>query len=219
MGSGDRGGLFIKPRRKQVGQAIDMLRKSFNSILIIILAAFILVGGVWYFIKQSPFPGVPEKQDVSQKGLLPPAQPQLIKGISDHGAAAPEIVDQVITDMGPFVIQKLRDRGYQIMLGRKELIRDDKNLYVEIKARFPRQGMPEIIVVEFDSGGNGCPAQFRFIDVDAPEGRQISDLTGNCSDTPDISLQRSVLKISFPKFRYASSTQVLYDLNTHTLLK
>jgi hypothetical protein len=92
---------------------------------------------------------------------------------------------------------------WELKFGGKSVLQIEGASFVHFEAHFPNLSMGEVVVVSVNSGGNGCPAQFRVVRVVSDDKVEVSDEFGDCSDSPTITLRqlpKEELSFGFPGF-------------------
>jgi hypothetical protein len=92
---------------------------------------------------------------------------------------------------------------WELRFGGKSVLQIEGAAFVHFEAHFPNLSMGEVVVVSVNSGGNGCPAQFRVVRVVAPDKVDVSEEFGDCSDSPTITLRQlpeEEISFGFPGF-------------------
>ena len=123
------------------------------------------------------------------------------------GAFAREdkIEESVLTAAGSLDIVRLGGEDalkWELRLGRKSLLSIEDASFIHFVAHFPQLNMGEVVVVSINSGGNGCPAQFRVVRI-VENGAQVTDEFGDCADSPTITLKQlpeEEITFGFPGF-------------------
>jgi len=114
--------------------------------------------------------------------------------------------ETLTTKAGVLGIHRVGDESdfkWELRLGRKAVLETEGSSFVHFEAFFPNLSEGEVAIVSFNSGGNGCPAQFRVVRVVSAERVDVSEEFGDCSDSPDITLKQlpeAELQIRFPGF-------------------
>jgi hypothetical protein len=87
--------------------------------------------------------------------------------------------------------------GKSVQLNGKTVFQDEDSLAVSIKKTYTLSGK-SVALVEVDSGGTACPAEFMFVTAGSDGGASVTSKFGNCSDTPKISKKGEKLTLAFP---------------------
>jgi len=100
-----------------------------------------------------------------------------------HGAEV-EVVSELDTSKGNLKLFQKREKptsfaDYSIELNGKVIIKADSQSK-RIVSFYPEK-KPEYIVVQIITGGSGCPATYKVIDLTFKE-PNVTELFGNCSD-------------------------------------
>ena len=110
------------------------------------------------------------------------------------------------TKSGVLGIHRVGDESdfkWELRLGRKTVLATEGQSFVHFEAFFPNLSQGQVAVVSFNSGGNGCPAQFRLVRVVSAERVDVSEEFGDCSDSPTVTLKQlpeEEIDIGFPGF-------------------
>jgi hypothetical protein len=86
--------------------------------------------------------------------------------------------------------------GVKLLLDKKELARTDGDR-MKIEYVFPLTGSQVVMVSEY-SGGNGCPANYRFVKIDDDGKVATTKVFGNCSDIPKVAVDGERITVSLP---------------------
>jgi hypothetical protein len=76
-------------------------------------------------------------------------------------------------------------------------------MYAGFKAHFREMESGEVVVMWSSEGGSACPAQFRLIRVMGEGKVSVTDEFGDCSDSPNITLEllpEEQILIRFPGY-------------------
>jgi hypothetical protein len=85
-----------------------------------------------------------------------------------------------------------------VVVGDRVVIHDDHDMTVSIQGIYEGEGRTYVLVEE-NSGGNGCPGLFQAIDLTSTIGPQVSKPFGTCSDLPKASVQSGNLQVTLPR--------------------
>lgn len=109
-------------------------------------------------------------------------------------------------------------KTFKLLLAGK-LVAEERGLYsVSIAAAHPRDN-PRMVLLLLGSGGTGCPAQFKVLEV-MPRGEaRLSEKFGNCSDLFDARWQGGAWHIDIPRIGGAAAQSWLYRDVSLTRLK
>jgi len=100
-------------------------------------------------------------------------------------------------------------KTFKLLLAGK-LVAEERGLYsVSIAAAHPRDN-PRMVLLLLGSGGTGCPAQFKVLEVMPGGEARLSEKFGNCSDLFDTKWQDSAWRIDIPKIGGAAAQSWLY---------
>ena len=102
-----------------------------------------------------------------------------------------EAVDGVQTGAGTLALVRFGeavDLKMELRLDGKK-VADVESMYAGFKAHFRELEGGEVVVMWASEGGTACPAQFRLIRVEGPGKVSITDEFGDCSDSPNITLE------------------------------
>jgi hypothetical protein len=127
-------------------------------------------------------------------GLLAPraASAQVVrKEESVQLSSKEETIDSVLTGAGTLALVRFGepvDLRMELRLdGRK--VADAESMYAGFKAHFRELESGEVVVMWASEGGTACPAQFRLIRVEGAGKVSVTDEFGDCSDSPNITLE------------------------------
>jgi hypothetical protein len=107
------------------------------------------------------------------------------------GASKEEKVDGVQTAAGTLALVRFGeavDLQMELRLDGKK-VADVESMYAGFKAHFRELEGGEVVVMWASEGGTACPAQFRLIRVEGPGKVSVTDEFGDCSDSPNITLE------------------------------
>ncbi|HEY0171055.1 MAG TPA: hypothetical protein VGB98_08525 [Pyrinomonadaceae bacterium] len=109
-----------------------------------------------------------------------------------QAASKEELVDGVLTKAGTLTI--VRDSPEDgltltLRLGGRKVALVDGTMYAGFKAHFRGLDGGEVVVMWASDGGSGCPAMFRIVRVVEEARVSMSEEFGDCSDSPDITLE------------------------------
>ena len=107
------------------------------------------------------------------------------------GASKEETVDTVLTAAGTLALIRFGeavDLRMELRLDGKK-VADVESMYAGFKAHFRELEGGEVVVMWASEGGTACPAQFRLIRVEGPGKVSATDEFGDCSDSPNITLE------------------------------
>lgn len=123
-------------------------------------------------------------------------------------AQAPRVVvdgveAQVLTAHGPFEVHRLQfDEGrdsFQLVLNGKVIGTETRYEAVSLSIRLPDKGPARFVLLELTTGGSGCLAFFKLIEI-ADDGRAIqSKEFGNCGNRARMSFTRGELRVDVLK--------------------
>ena len=102
-----------------------------------------------------------------------------------------EAVDSVQTAAGTLTLVRDGepvDLQMELRLDGKK-VADVESMYAGFKAHFRELEGGEVVVMWASEGGSACPAQFRLIRVEGPGKVGVTDEFGDCSDSPNITLE------------------------------
>lgn len=113
-------------------------------------------------------------------------------GARAQAASKEELVDSVLTKAGTLAI--VRDGPEEglalaLRLDGKKVALVDGTMYAGFKAHFRGLDGGEVVVMWASDGGSGCPAVFRIVRIVEEARVSMSDEFGDCSDSPDITLE------------------------------
>jgi hypothetical protein len=113
-----------------------------------------------------------------------------------QGSVAPsakeEALDTLATKAGALSIVRLgeeTDLRMELRLGRKTVHDLSGNMYAGFRAHFRSLEVGEAVVMSLGSGGSGCPEMFQIVRVEASGKVSLTDEFGDCSDSPNITLE------------------------------
>lgn len=126
--------------------------------------------------------------------------------LTQYMPAAPsgETVETAETVGGQLTIVKEDELQFKVYLNGKPIIEEKGFLRLSLRAKFPESGRARIVLLELDTGGTGCPAYFRIIELDNRGLASNSDQFGNCSDEPTIQFDGKALLMGFSPFGHAA---------------
>lgn len=109
-----------------------------------------------------------------------------------QAASKEELVDSVLTAAGTLAI--VRDGPEDgltltLRLNGKKVALVDGTMSAGFKAHFRGLDGGEVVVMWASDGGSGCPAVFRIVRVVDEARVSMSEEFGDCSDSPDITLE------------------------------
>ena len=119
--------------------------------------------------------------------------------------AAPELRtdSKVVTTHGKLEIQRVESdefaSAYQLKLNGKVVGAETGNSIVAIAASYPEKEPARLVLLELGSGGSGCPAFFKVLEIKADGSTVRSKEFGNCSPMARPSFSKGVLRIDIPK--------------------
>jgi hypothetical protein len=128
------------------------------------------------------------------------------------GAAAPqaaareETIDSVQTSAGTLAIVRLGEQSdlrMELRLDGRRVADLEGNMYAGFKVHFREMEGGEVVVMSSTEGGSACPAQFRLIRVLGAGKVSVTDEFGDCSDSPNITLEllpEELISIRFPGY-------------------
>lgn len=86
--------------------------------------------------------------------------------------------------------------GVKLLLDSKELARTDGDrMKIEYQFRLPTS---DVVLVSEYSGGNGCPANYRFVQVGKDDRVVTTKVFGNCSDIPQVTVDGERITVALP---------------------
>jgi hypothetical protein len=106
-------------------------------------------------------------------------------------SAKAEAVDSLQTGAGTLALVRFGeavDLKMELRLDGKK-VADVESMYAGFKAHFRELEGGEVVVMWASEGGTACPAQFRLIRVEGPGRVSLTDEFGDCSDSPNITLE------------------------------
>ncbi|HEX8352169.1 MAG TPA: hypothetical protein VF611_04705, partial [Pyrinomonadaceae bacterium] len=115
-------------------------------------------------------------------------------------------VDAVLTGAGTLTLVRVGeavDLRMELRLDGKKVADAEGNMYAGFKAHFRELEGGEVVVMWASEGGTACPAQFRLIRVEGAGKVSVTDEFGDCSDSPDITLQllpEEQISVRFPGY-------------------
>lgn len=111
---------------------------------------------------------------------------------SSASARQEEVKESVLTSAGSLDIVHTGgedDLKWELRLGKKKIQDMEDSAFVHFVAHFMELNMGEVVVVEVNSGGTACPAQFQVVRI-VENGARVSEEFGDCSDSPTITLKQ-----------------------------
>ena len=121
-------------------------------------------------------------------------------------AAQEETIDSVRTAAGTLAIVRLgeqTDLRMELRLDGRRVADLEGNMYAGFKVHFRELEGGEVVVMSSSEGGSACPAQFRLIRVVGAGKVSVTDEFGDCSDSPNITLEllpEEQISIRFPGY-------------------
>lgn len=116
---------------------------------------------------------------------------------------ARSLEEKVATIRGALELYRLdlEDGGhkYQLALEGKPLYEERGHHTVSINASYPEGGPARVVLLELGSGGTGCPAFFKVVEVKDDGSTVRSKQFGTCSPMAQSSFKDGVLHITIPK--------------------
>lgn len=120
------------------------------------------------------------------------ALPALSASGSRAAARQDKVQESVLTSAGSLDLVRIgkeEDLKWELRLGNKKIQDMEDSEFIHFFAHFMELDMGEIVVIEVNSGGTACPAQFQVVRI-VENGAQVSDEFGDCSDSPTITMKR-----------------------------
>jgi len=123
-----------------------------------------------------------------------------------------EAVDSVQTGAGTLTLVRTGepvDSLMELRLNGKK-VADAESMYAGFKAHFRELEGGEVVVMWASEGGTACPAQFRLIRVVGEGKVSVTDEFGDCSDSPNITLEllpEEQILIRFPGYYHLSAQE------------
>jgi hypothetical protein len=124
-------------------------------------------------------------------------------------AGEDEAIEQHETAAGRLDIVRSADSTIEIKLEGRLLKREDV-LSARVASSLPNNTNASLLLIEFDSGGVGCPAEYSILDLTIPGDPRFTEMFGNCSDTPHVEAKDEGLIIEFPPFAKAAAQRWSY---------
>ena len=113
------------------------------------------------------------------------------------------------------VLQVLRETEdgrrfkYVVMLQGKVLVEKDSQIK-SIKSVYPNKTAARLILLEIITGGSGCPAHYRVVEIKADGGANVTNEFGICSDLAKTAYENGAWRIDLPRFGGASAASWFY---------
>jgi hypothetical protein len=120
-----------------------------------------------------------------------------------------EAIEQRETTAGRLDIVRSADSTIEIRLEGQLLKREDV-LTARVASSLPKNDKASLLLIEFDSGGVGCPAEYSILDLTIPGDPRFTEMFGNCSDVPHVEAKGEGLIIEFPPFAKAPAQRWSY---------
>ena len=98
---------------------------------------------------------------------------------------------------------------FHVSLNNSSLFTSDTGVSLSVIVEVP-ESKPSILVFMIETGGTGCPAVYRILDVASKPKPFLSDEIGNCSEGPTFRWKVDHLDISFPHIGGAHSQRWVY---------
>lgn len=126
--------------------------------------------------------------------------------------------ETTLTVAGSLRIVKSGD-DHEIRLNGKTAERIHGANSVNVAGQYPPGSRPSVILLAVNSGGTGCPAMFRVLNLRGSSHPHITGEFGNCSDIPEAHWNNGYLRLKFPKFRQAKAVVWMFQSNTNELIR
>ena len=122
---------------------------------------------------------------------------------------------ELLTIHGKLEIQRVDSRQnmyeHQLILDGKSAGVETEYGMVSIAASYPEAGPARLVLLELDSGGSGCPAFFKVLEIKDNGSTTRSKEFGNCSPLAHPSFTDGVLRIDIPKIGGAKAESWRYQ--------
>ena len=135
-----------------------------------------------------------------------PSRARQVRKQENVAAAAKATVDSLATKAGALSIVRLGEETelrMELRLNGRTVQNLDGNMYAGFRAHFRNLEAGEAVVMFLGSGGTGCPEMFQIVRVEESGKVSLTDAFGDCSDSPDITLQlipEEQISLRFPGF-------------------
>lgn len=93
-------------------------------------------------------------------------------------------------------------REFQVRVGDTVLFRDSVSQTVGVHT-FTEASGRSLVLLHLFSGGTGCPAMYRIVELAGDREPAVTPEFGNCSDIPVVLLDEGRLRVRFPGFWHA----------------
>lgn len=96
--------------------------------------------------------------------------------------------------------------------GKTPIAVDESNMFVSVKKQFTNTAKDtNLVLLQLGSGGNGCPATYMIVDVNASGAVKQSKEFGTCSDIPEIKYTNNILTLKMPNMDSKKSSLFKYE--------
>lgn len=133
----------------------------------------------------------------------------LVGGLA-AGDAEVRPVGEVETVAGTLRISR-GARPHRITLAGRTVLEDRESGTVAIVAREPEEGPVRLLLLELGTGGSGCPAFHRVLDVSAAGHVAASPAFGNCSPLARARREGEAWIVELPRFGGAAAESWSYS--------
>jgi hypothetical protein len=125
------------------------------------------------------------------------------------GDADVRVADEVETVGGTLRVAR-ESRLHRVTLGGRTVLEDRESGTVAIVAREPKEGPARLLLLELGTGGSGCPAFHRVLDVTAAGQVTASASFGNCSPLARARWEGGAWIVDLPRFGGAAAESWTY---------
>jgi hypothetical protein len=96
--------------------------------------------------------------------------------------------------------------------GKTPVTVDDSNMSVTVKNQFTNAAKDKsLVLLQLSSGGNGCPATYMVVEVNASGAVKQTEEFGTCSDIPTINYANNVLTMRMPQMNDIRKVTFKYE--------
>jgi len=102
-------------------------------------------------------------------------------------------------------------RLHRVTLAGRTVLEDRESGTVAIVAREPKEGAARLLLLELGTGGSGCPAFHRVLDVTGAGQVTASAPFGNCSPLARVRSEGGAWIVDLPRFGGAAAESWTYE--------
>lgn len=89
---------------------------------------------------------------------------------------------------------------HRLLLQGKEIVRLTGDNSVYIRDAYPNAEKARLLLLELGTGGSGCPAFFRILEIKADNSTLLTDKFGTCSDLFETAYRNGTWEIAIPQY-------------------